>query len=58
LVLANGAGLRDATRLSNSSGVLLERVRACSPVLTADRRLDHELRRLTMAIDGGWSEAP
>jgi histidine ammonia-lyase len=58
VALSNAAALRDPTRFSKSSGVLLERVRACSPVLTADRRLDHELRRLTMAIDGGWSEAP
>lgn len=51
--LSNAAALRDETLLSNSSRQLLDSVRAMSPVLTADRRLDHDLRQLTQAIDGG-----
>jgi histidine ammonia-lyase len=51
--LSNAAALRDETLLSNSSRQLLDSVRAMSPVLTADRRLDHDLRELTQAIDAG-----
>jgi histidine ammonia-lyase len=51
--LSNAAALRNENLLSNSSRQLLDRVRSRSPVLTADRRLDHDLRDLTQAIDAG-----
>ena len=54
VALSNAAALRDAALFSKASTRLLERVRACSPVLTEDRRLDHDLRRLTLAIDDGF----
>jgi histidine ammonia-lyase len=54
IALSNAAALRDETLLSAGSGRLLERVRFLSPVLTCDRRLDHDLRSLTQAIDTGW----
>ena len=53
VALSNAAALRDETRFSAGAKRLLERVRSQSPVLTADRRLDHELRELTQAIDAG-----
>lgn len=53
VALSNAAALRDETLFSEASRRLLERVRSRSPVLTADRRLDHELRQLTQAIDAG-----
>jgi histidine ammonia-lyase len=46
--------LRDETLFSTGAAGLLARVRSRSPVLTADRRLDHDLRHLTQAIDAGW----
>ncbi len=51
--LSNAAALRDATLFSNGAQRLLDRVRSHSPILTADRRLDHDLRELTQAIDTG-----
>ncbi|WP_054034392.1 aromatic amino acid ammonia-lyase [Desulfatitalea tepidiphila] len=51
VALSNAAALRDPARLSAGAVRLLEAVRARSPVLTADRRLDHDLRQLTQAID-------
>ncbi len=53
VALSNAAALRDPTRLSAGAVRLLEAVRTRSPVLTADRRLDHDLRQLTQAIDAG-----
>ncbi|HSO60602.1 MAG TPA: hypothetical protein VLR50_06155 [Desulfobacterales bacterium] len=54
VALSNAATLRDEKLLSTGVARLLDRVRSCSPVLTADRRLDHDLRHLTQAIDAGW----
>jgi histidine ammonia-lyase len=54
VALSNAAALRDAARFSKAAVELLARVRAISPVLTADRRLDHDLRRLAQAIDSGF----
>ncbi len=51
VALANAAALRDEERFSPSGRELLRRIRTFSPVLTADRRLDHDLRSLTAAID-------
>jgi histidine ammonia-lyase len=51
--LSNAAALRDEALLCQGSRQLLDRVRSMSPVLTADRRLDHDLRDLTQAIDAG-----
>ena len=53
VALSNAAALRDQSRFSPSGAALLHRVRAISPVLCCDRRLDHDLRALTEAIDGG-----
>jgi histidine ammonia-lyase len=53
VALSNAASLRDESLLSPSARRLLERVRCLSPVLTADRRLDHDLRNMTLAIDEG-----
>jgi histidine ammonia-lyase len=53
VALSNAAALRDEALLSTHAKRLLERVRSRSSVLTADRRLDHELRKLTQAIDTG-----
>ncbi|MCU0563583.1 MAG: aromatic amino acid ammonia-lyase [Desulfobacterales bacterium] len=54
VALSNAAALRDASRFSKAAAELLARVRAASPVLTEDRRLDHDLRRLAQAIDDGF----
>lgn len=53
VALSNAAALRDETLLSTGSRRLLAGVRAHSPVLTADRRLDHDLQQLSQAIDAG-----
>ncbi len=53
IALSHAAALRDETRLAPEARRLLVRVRALSPLLTEDRRLDRDLERLTMAIDGG-----
>jgi histidine ammonia-lyase len=53
VALSNAAALRDEKLFSTGAARLLDRVRSCSPVLTADRRLDHDLRHLTQAIDAG-----
>jgi histidine ammonia-lyase len=53
VALSNAAALRNETLLSAGSKRLLDRVRSRSPVLTADRRLDHDLRHLTEEIDAG-----
>ena len=46
VALSNAASLRGDERFSPAARVLLARVRECSKVLTADRRLDHDLERL------------
>jgi len=51
--LSNAAALREEPRFSPASRRLLEGVRACSPVLTEDRRLDRDLEELTKRIDAG-----
>lgn len=58
--LSNAAALRAEGLFSAGAGRLLGRVRSRSPVLTADRRLDRDLRSLAQAIDAGWegTEAP
>lgn len=58
--LSNAAALRAEHLFSPGARRLLDWVRARSPVLTADRRLDHDLRHLAQAIDAGWagSESP
>lgn len=53
IALSNAAALRDQDRFSPSGRRLLDQVRAISPLLTCDRRLDHDLRALTTAIDCG-----
>jgi len=53
VALSNAASLRNEDDFSASGKELLRRVRSCSPVLSADRRLDHDLRLLTEAIDCG-----
>lgn len=53
IALSHAAALRDETRLAPEARRLLVRVRALSPLLTEDRRLDRDLERLTLAIDGG-----
>lgn len=53
IALSNAAALRDQDRCSPSGRRLLDQVRAISPLLTCDRRLDHDLRALTTAIDRG-----
>ena len=54
VALANAAALRDEEKFSPSGRELLRRIRTFSPVLTADRRLDHDLRDLTTAIATGF----
>lgn len=53
VALSNAAALRNEEHFSPCGRELLSRVRALSPILTADRRLDHDLQRLTKAIDTG-----
>jgi histidine ammonia-lyase len=53
IALSQAASLRDEERLSPAGRRLLVRVRALAPLLTEDRRLDHDLERLTRAIDAG-----
>lgn len=53
VALSNAAALREENSFSPSGAELLCRIRAISPVLTRDRRLDHDLRALTAAIDSG-----
>ena len=53
VALSNAAALRDEKLFSTGAARLLDRVRSLSPVLTADRRLDHDVRKLTHAIDAG-----
>jgi histidine ammonia-lyase len=50
IALSNAAALRDETRLSRAGARLLREVRALSPVLTEDRRLDTDIARLTAWI--------
>ncbi len=57
VALSNAATLRCEEKFSPSGKDLLRRVRSFSPVLTADRRLDHDLRGLTGAINSGLLEA-
>jgi histidine ammonia-lyase len=51
VALSNAARSRDEARLSPCGRHLLEQVRAHCPVLTEDRRLDHELEALVQAMD-------
>jgi histidine ammonia-lyase len=51
VALSNAATLRQEKNFSAAGRALLQRIRAISPPLQADRRLDHDLRRLTQAID-------
>lgn len=53
IALSQAASLREEDRLSPGGRRLLVRVRALAPLLTEDRRLDHDLERLTRAIDAG-----
>ena len=53
VALSNAATLRNEEDFAASGKKLLRCIRSLSPVLTADRRLDHDLRRLTQAIDAG-----
>jgi histidine ammonia-lyase len=46
IALSNAAALRDETRLSPGGKAFLAEIRAISPVLTYDRRLDGDLARL------------
>ncbi len=51
VALSNAATLRDEEKFSPSGKELLKTIRFFSPILQSDRRLDHDLRRLTEAID-------
>ena len=51
IALSNAAALRDESRFAPAGQRLLRAIRRHSPPLTADRRLDHDLRRLAEAID-------
>ena len=53
VALSNAATLRDEEKFSASGKELLQGIRSFSPILQSDRRLDHDLRRLTTAIDAG-----
>ncbi|MDK9709112.1 MAG: aromatic amino acid ammonia-lyase [Desulforhopalus sp.] len=53
VALSNAAALRDEEKFSDSGRELLKRIRSFSPVLGSDRRLDHDLRGLTEAINSG-----
>ncbi|MBU1567542.1 MAG: aromatic amino acid ammonia-lyase, partial [Proteobacteria bacterium] len=53
VALSNAATLRDEEMFSAGGKELLRRIRSFSPILESDRRLDHDLRRLTEAIDTG-----
>lgn len=53
VALSNAASLRNEEDFSSSGKELLRRVRAFSPILVSDRRLDHDLRCLTKAVDAG-----
>ena len=53
IALSNAAALRDETRLSSAGKKLLAGIRGHSPVLTQDRRLDHDLKRIAQAVDNG-----
>ena len=53
VALSNAASLRNEEDFSASGQALLLQIRLFSPVLTSDRRLDHDLRQLTKAIDAG-----
>ena len=53
VALSNAATLRDEEKFSAGGKELLQSVRSFSPILQSDRRLDHDLRRLTEVIDAG-----
>jgi histidine ammonia-lyase len=53
IALSNAAALRDERLISPAGRRLLAQVRAVSPVLLADRRLDLDLQRLVQTIDDG-----
>ncbi len=53
VALSNAAGLRDEGKFSACGKALLQSVRAISPPLVMDRRLDHDLRHLTEAVNSG-----
>ena len=53
VALSNAASLRNEEDFSSSGKELLRRVRSFSPILVSDRRLDHDLRRLTNAVEAG-----
>ena len=53
IALSNAAALRDESRFAPAGQGLLRAIRRHSPPLTADRRLDHDLRGLATAIDRG-----
>jgi histidine ammonia-lyase len=51
IALSNAAALRDEKRISPGGRTLLSSIRAISPVLDHDRRLDQDLQRLLQMID-------
>ena len=53
IALSNAARLRNETRLSREGRRLLRSVRAISPVLDADRRLDRDLARIAAWVESG-----
>ncbi len=53
IALSNASRLRDESLLSRAGRRLLRSVRAVSPVLSADRRLDEDLTRLAVWIESG-----
>ncbi|MEW6265230.1 MAG: aromatic amino acid ammonia-lyase [Thermodesulfobacteriota bacterium] len=53
IAVSNAAAQRDEALFSPGGKSLLDRIRAISPVLTEDRRLDREIEGLTRALDQG-----
>ena len=53
IALSNAAGLRNEELFSTVGKLLLDKIREVSPVLDQDRRLDHDISRLTREIDHG-----
>ncbi len=53
IALSNAARLRDESRLSREGHRLLGSVRALSPLLSADRRLDEDLGRIAAWVESG-----
>jgi histidine ammonia-lyase len=57
VALSNAAALRPAEHFSSAALGLLDGIRAYSPVLNCDRRLDRDLNRMVQALENGSLQA-